>query len=243
MSLKRISDSGLLDPVKYNVVNFFDDFVKEVPLTSSEPVSTSSNYVGTALSSGTTSFATDAIGGWCVLSGAATTDNSGSQIQQDVETFGLQLGKDIAFSTRFKVSNAVDSHFFVGLGITDTTFVDGSDGSAALANTASLGFWSPDDSAALYITAGNGASTIVGNSQVTTLVDDTFIVCDFVARASATVSGAVAISVWINGNSVGTFNYVGVSTHTMCITAALVSGTASGTVSASIDYIACTCER
>lgn len=240
MALKRFSEAGIPDPVRDRCVVFFDHFVDEYALTSNEPVTGTSPWIGTALSSGTTAFSTDVVGGVCVLSGAATTDNSGSQIQTDVEAFALQAGKDLVFASRFKVSNAIESHLFAGIGITDTTFLDGADGTACLANTASLGLFSPDDAATLYVIAGN--TTIVGQSAVHTLVDDTYLVGEFHVRMDPSVAGAGAVTVFINGNYITTVNMTNLSTTEMAVTLAQVSGTASGTVSATFDYVGVACE-
>lgn len=240
MALRRLSEAGSYNPV--DVAFFWDDFIDEYALTSSEPVTGTSPWIGTALASGTTAFANDVNGGTCILSGNATSDNSGSQIQLDTESFAVQASKDLAFGCRFQMSEATDNHFFAGLGITDTTFLDGADGTAALANTASLGFFKPDDGATLYLVAGNGASTIVAQTAVLTVAAATWYTAEFVYRGSAT-AGNGSVDVYINKNYITTVNITGASTTEMAITLASVSGSATGTISSTFDWVYAASER
>lgn len=235
-NLVRCTERGMPDPIKDNCVVLFDHFTDEYALTSNEPVTGTSPWIGTALSSGVTVLNTDAIGGWAFLQNDGTNDNSGSQIQSDIEAFGLQLGKDLYYGCRMKAGEWTESHFFAGFGITDTTFLDGADGTAALANTASLGFFSPDGDANLYLVAGNGASTIVGQTSIMAPVAGTVYVLEFVVKVDPLVSGKAVISVFVNGQPIGQpVTWTGLSTTEMAATQAYVSGAAGA---ATVQYAA-----
>lgn len=244
MALVRFTERGIPDPIKDSCVVFFDDFVDEWALTSSEPVTGTSPWIGTALSSGTTAFSTDVVGGHCILSGAATTDNSGSQITQDVETFALQTNKDMYFGCRLKTNEATDNRFWAGFSVIHTALVDGADGTSALtANmTASIGFFKPDDSAVLSLTAKTGASTFAGTYAVKTLTADTWYVLEFIVKGEST-SGVATIEIFVDGAWVGRTRFTGLSTTEMAVTAASVSGTNTGTLTTTFDWICGACER
>ena len=241
--IKRFSEypTGILPVSSPDVIVFWSDFAeRDWPLTSNEPVTASGPWIGTALASGTTAF-TDAIGGTVILSGAATTDNSGSQIQHDLGLWALQASKDIAFYVRFKLSNATDSHFYAGVGTTDTTFIDGGDADAALVHTDSFGIWKPDDAAIPYFTVNN-ATTITKPFAFPALSDNTYVELEFLYQASAT-AGSGVVKCYTNRTLVGQGSVSGGPTTTLALVLAQVSGTATGTVSATIDAVGIMMER
>ena len=216
---------------------FFTDFAeKDWPLTSSEPVTASGPWIGTALASGTTAF-TDAVGGTVILSGAATTDNSGSQIQHDLGVWAAQASKDMAFYVRFKLSNATDSHFFAGIATTDTTAMDGADGTAALTGVVAdaIGFFKADDAATLAL-VGDNASAITFTTSAGTLTDNTYVEMEFVYRATAT-AGSGTFYIYKDRVAIGQASTTALPTTTLALLLSQVSGTATGTVSATVDAL------
>lgn len=133
---------------------FWDDFCDEYALTSNEPVSASSPWIGTALSSGTTSQASTAADvntGVLILSGAGTTDNSGSQIQLDMQICQMVAGKHYEYRTRHKSSDGTQDEVFSGVAVADTTLLDGTGTLAGgLTHTDSIGFYKPDGGTLVY---------------------------------------------------------------------------------------------
>lgn len=246
--LKRLSELAARGEVYdlTRVAFFFDDFIDEYALTTGEPVTGTSPWIGTPLSSGTTAFANDVNGGTCILANDGTNTGSGSQIQLDTESFALQTSKDLVFGCRVKLGTPSAARFFFGLGITDTTLLAAQAGTAAaFTTTAALGFFVAVEGATVYMVGINGLSTVIGQSTVkATVVADTWYLLEAVVRGSST-SGAAAIEVFIDGVYVGTYNYSGMSTTEMAITCAYVSG-AAGTAaaqSATFDFVYAATER
>jgi hypothetical protein len=68
-------------------------------------------------------------GGAIVLTMAAT-DNSADQLQHAIENFTMVTGKKAWFKTRFKVSDATQSDWLMGLAVLDTTLLDTTNGGA-----------------------------------------------------------------------------------------------------------------
>lgn len=115
---------GMPDPTQWHV--FFDDFDMWVTDTSSE-----GKYTITTVEAGA-SAATEAIadenGGVLVLTNDSA-DNDSDFLQKIGESFLLASGKRLFFKSRFKVSDATQSDWIVGLYVTDTTPLDvGGDG-------------------------------------------------------------------------------------------------------------------
>jgi hypothetical protein len=118
--------SGLYSRLKDSAVtpegfDFFCDFIRQ------DEIADGGSIDGTAISSGT--IATQATnGGWARLSGAATTDDSGYQIQA-LAAHAPTDGKLITFKARLQVSEttstnvATESDLYVGLFPVDTSIV------------------------------------------------------------------------------------------------------------------------
>ena len=95
----------------------------------------------------------------------AAGDNDLDFLQLKGEGFKLSTSKKAYFSARFKVSDVDQSDFVMGLGITDTTPLDTTDG---------VFFISADGDAGLdfLVEKDNSATT---TEDVATMADDTFI--------------------------------------------------------------------
>lgn len=240
MSLRRFTEGGIPDQIRDNAVVVFEDFTDEY---AAGPVTGTSPWISTLLASGTSTTSTNVLGGNIILSGAATTDNSGAQIQTDIEMFQLQAGKDAVFACRVQLSEATDNHFFAGFGVTDTTFMDGGDGTAALVHSSSLGFFKPDDAAVLYVVAVSG-SAVVGQTAVLTMTAATNYLLEFRVAMDPVTANKGVIWAFVNGGLVaGPFTFTSLPSVTMGLTAAQVSGSATGTITATLDYIGAAVER
>lgn len=101
-------------PGEYHV--FFDDFIKSAAAKAPEAIWTINETAA-----GCTQLLIDAAGGVVQLTNEATTDDSGSQIQLQQETFRLIQGKELWFETRIRVTKAdvTNLDFAVGLAVTE----------------------------------------------------------------------------------------------------------------------------
>jgi hypothetical protein len=148
-----------LDPFKYYSYanDFFTYHADEFTITTTEAGTGSATE---ALESGA--------GGFLKLTNAAG-DNDLDFLQLKGEAFKYVAGKNLFFKAKFKVSDATQSDFVMGLGITDTTPLDTTDG---------IFFIKADGAATMdhLIEKNNSATT---NSGVATIADDTFVTAAF----------------------------------------------------------------
>lgn len=199
-----------------------------------------SGWVLNDLNFGTATVTQTGAGGVLVLSGRATTDNSGAQVQMDVDWVTTQAGKDIAFGCWLKASNPIDQSIFAGFAITDTTVVDGAAGVAGLTASDCIGFYSREGVTGFYLTV-KGATTVVLDTLLPiTIAADTYYWLEFVARMSSTTAGT--ISVYLNGVRVGDYTFASGPTVDMTPTLAQASGTSLGTISTSVRAVYAACE-
>ena len=151
----------LPDPIKYHV--YHEDFDKY----------TASDWVITTTEGGggdATEALGDGDGGLLVVTNDAA-DNDSDEFQWAggsggvIESFKYEAAKGLYFKTRFKVSDATQSDFVMGLHITDTSPLDVTDG---------IFFISADGAATLdfQVEKDNTATT---TSSVATMANDTFI--------------------------------------------------------------------
>ena len=119
----------------------------------------------TEAGSGSASEAVTSSAGGALLLTNAAGDNDLDFLQLKGEGFKLSTSKKAYFSARFKVSDVDQSDFVMGLGITDTTPLDTTDG---------VFFISADGDAGLdfLVEKDNTATT---TEDVATMADDTFI--------------------------------------------------------------------
>ena len=107
---------------------------------------------------------TSSAGGALLLTNAAG-DNDLDFLQLKGEGFKLSTSKNAYFSARFKVNDVDQSDFVIGLGITDTTPLDTTDG---------VFFISADGDAGLdFLVEKDNSAT--ATEDVATMADDTFI--------------------------------------------------------------------
>ena len=175
-----------LDPTKY--VTYFNDFftyhADEWTITTTEAGTGSATE---ALASGS--------GGLLLITNAAG-DNDLDFLQLKGEAFKYVATKNMFFKARFKVSDATQSDFVMGLGITDTTPLDTTDG---------VFFIKADGAATMdfLVEKDNSATT---NSSVATISDDTFLTASFFynAKGGSSSSGNGAFEVFIDDAKVAT---------------------------------------
>lgn len=103
------------DPTKVHV--YFDDF----------STFTAGHWTSTVIGTGTTALVADEPYGAVAATNSAA-DNDGVQHQLTTENFTLAAGKKAWFKARFKISDATQSDFIIGLAVLDTTLLGAIDG-------------------------------------------------------------------------------------------------------------------
>jgi hypothetical protein len=208
---------SLVFPDPTRVHTWFDDFDDY----------TTAEWLITAVGSGTLAVG-NLDGGILVITNAAADDDhqylqwSGNTAATTVETWKWETSKAMWFKARFKVSDATQSDFVMGLQITDTTPLDVTDG---------LFFIKSDGSASMTFRAekNDTASTVT----VATITDDTYFTCGFWWDPDVG-----ELKVYYNDNPVGTISSTAnfPDDEELTISFAIQNGEAVAK-SMSIDYI------
>jgi hypothetical protein len=158
-SQKTFGQMPLLDPTKAHVYfNDFDHFT-----AADWTITTTEAGAGSA-----TEALGDADGGVLVITNDAA-DNDADFFQKVGESFKFTAGKKLVFKARFKVSDATESDWVMGLQITDTTPLAVSDG---------VWFQSDDGDANVdfHVSASSTATDV---TALTTLANDTYVELGF----------------------------------------------------------------
>lgn len=164
-----------MDPTRFHT--FFEDF----------DYFTAGDWTITDVGSATQAL-TDADGGVLLITNAAADDNS-SFFNKVGESFLFEASKQLFFSARVAISDALQSDALMGLQITDTTPIDATDG---------VFFLKADGSAAVSLIARKNGVDVSLSDGGLVLVDDTFFDISFfwdgIDRIWAGVNGtAVAV--------------------------------------------------
>ena len=147
---------GMPDPTKW--ITYFNDFHTYV--AGDWTITT------TEAGSGNASEALTNVQGGCLLITNDDADNDADFFNSTVESFKFASGKKTFFKSRFKVSDATQSDFVMGLQITDTTPLAVSDG---------VYFMKDDGDASLdFHVEKDGSDTTA--SAIATVADDTFLI-------------------------------------------------------------------
>lgn len=158
-AVKPLGQFSLPDPTQfYTYFNDFDYFnSSEWTITTVE-----------AGAGGATETITNASGGVFVVTND-DADNDSDFFQKTNETFKFTSGKKLFFKSRFKVSDATQSDFVIGLQITDTTPLDVSDGV----------FFQKDDGDANLDFHVEKNNTATSASAISTVSNDTYLTVAF----------------------------------------------------------------
>lgn len=173
------ADLKMPDPTQYHT--FFDDF----------DTYTAAQWTVTETQVAATQALANGDGGWLLLTNSAA-DNDLCALQKVGESFTMEAGKKAFFKCRFKVSDATQSDFVIGLQVTDNTPLDVTDG---------IYFIKDDDAASLSIVCRKDAST--GSNRVNsiaTLSNDTFVVLSWF------YDGAGRLEYSVNDTTVGSMS-------------------------------------
>lgn len=168
-SVSTLGGFGAPDPTKFHV--FFDDFdnytAADWTITTTE-----------AGSSSATEALTDADGGVLLITND-NADNDCDWFQKVGESFKMEAGKKAWFKARFKVSDATQSDFVMGLQVTDTT---------PLACTDGIWFRKDDGDANVDFICQLDDSTGKNTATAcTTVADDTYISLGWYYDGASTV--------------------------------------------------------
>ncbi len=150
---------GMPDPTKW--VTYFNDF--NTYAAGDWTITTTEAGTGSA-----TEAVTDMAGGALLLTNAAGDDDN-DFLNLTGESFQYSASKKMFFRARFKISDATQSDFVMGLQITDTT---------PLAVTDGIYFTKADASAAASFVVTKD-STATTEAAVATIADDTFVTLAF----------------------------------------------------------------
>lgn len=203
-------------------------------------------FTKTALNSGTGVVTTDENFGIYRQSGAATTDDSGSQIQLDMETVSLNAGKTIQFLCRgAKCSDGTQDEYFTGLAITDTTLMDGTGTLAGgLTHTDSIGFYKPDGESNVYgVIRRDSVQLATGAFAITNTQYNVFAM-DIQMDPSTAGKGTVVF--YVNGTEIGRLSSTTMpydSEEILAPSIAFNTGNNTGTKTCDWDYIGWSVDR
>jgi hypothetical protein len=215
-----LAQFGMPDPTSWHV--FFDDFDRYVvgdwTITTTE-----------AGASSATEALADADGGVLLITNDAA-DNDADFFQKVGESFLLAAGKRAVFKARFKVSDATQSDFVMGLQVTDTSPLDATDG---------IYFMKDDGDANLDVYCRKNATTgSTSAAAIATVADDTYMT---VAWA---YDGKSSVKYFVNDVHKGTLD--GSSTYLPDTELTVSFGIQNGEAVAktmSVDYIFAAIER
>ena len=159
-----LGDLKNTDPTSYHT--FFNDF--------DTFDSTQWNITTTEAGAGSSTEVINNEDGGILLVTNDDADNDNDFIQLAKETFKFESGKKLFFKARFRVSDATESDFAIGLQITDTSPLSVSDGV----------FFQKDDGDALLDFYIKKDSTATTSTAIATIVDNTYITVGFLYDGS-----------------------------------------------------------
>ena len=209
------------DPTKVHC--YFNDFGQY----------TAAEWAVTAVGASTVALADAAFGE--ILLTTAGAENDGVQLQKLGETFLPVVGKKMWFETRFKISDATESDFLVGLAVTDTTAI------VAAGDGVTDGIFFQKDDGSAVVSIYSQLDTTTGQttaSGVHTMVAATYVTLGF------EYDGAAAIKYYVNDVHKGTLAVSAATLpNTECTTTIAFLTGAAAAKTMNVDYVFAAIER
>lgn len=227
-STATLANFGMPDPTIWSV--YMNDFKNLLD------IDTTNVWVLTTVETGTaTEVISDAPNGELLITNG-TADNDSDFFQSKYETFTFQSGKEAFFKMKFKVADATESDFFMGLQIRDTDPLNASPGV-----TYGVYFQKDDGDASLdFHVVENSADTAA--SAIATISNNTFVTVGFY------YDGGTSIEYFVDDVSKGTATNTAVLldngdyTKALTISFGLKNGAAAAKTM-TVDYIFVASER
>ena len=195
---------------------YFNDFLVAQDYAAADWVITT---VEAGAGDATEALAADERYGALLLTNDAADDDSDS-LQLNEESWKLEAGERLWFEARVKISDATQSDFFIGLGITDTT---------PLATSDRVGFEKNDGDANIDVLTEKDSTETNTDSGVD-IVADTYVKLGFYW------DGVSAVRFYVNRNLVATHTTNVPDDENLCVTIHIQNGEAAAKT-ATIDYI------
>lgn len=199
----------------------------------------SGQWTGTAIASGTGVLTVDETGGVVQLANNASDDNSGYQLQRNMETCSLQTGKYTRFMSRLLLSDATSSSFGAGLFITDTTIQHATVDTVAggLTITDGVGWLKPDAEVNAYgFVMRDSVLSVTG--PLVALANSVYKVLGFEAQMSS-IAGKGNVIFTADGVEVGSLNSLSMpySTEEILAPSLAWKSTAGAAKTCKCDYL------
>jgi hypothetical protein len=223
----------------------FDDFDDAYPLTSNLPLTATSPYNAQASNTGTFTQASpsDAFG-VAVLSGAATTNKSGVQIQRDHAGFVFASGGIYETACRIKLSDASNSDFFFGLynqyGASGP-ILNGAQSATFLSNLDTTHY---TDGVGIYKLFGatgfyglhQKTSTTTAITPVFGVATTAYTILGIQVLMGQGANGAALVNFFQDGTLLSTLTVSSPTTSNLAPLVGFLSATASGTITCAVDW-------
>lgn len=164
------------------------------------------------------------------LTSAATTDDDGASIQGN-EIFLVTAGKRMWFNARAKLSAAADMDFCLGLTVNFATNPE------AMLTAADRIVFQVNDGDASILCKTEKSGTETSTDSGVDMVDDTYV------EFGILIDGTTKVEFYVNKALVATHTANIVDDELLTVAAMSLSGSATGTMSSSLDYVAISAER
>ena len=207
-------------PKKPGRVGYWNDFHSDEELNE---------FTVTTIAGGSASVVDTVANGVVRITGAATTDNSGAEIQRDAASLAFEVSQTYRQLGRFYLSDATQCDFLTGVGTLDTSLI-------ASLPTDGIILQKLDDVATIDVLVRKASTTQVTLSAVATLSSATWYEWALQVAMTST-AGSGTVTVWLNDVIVATFSTALLPTGMLADFAAMQSGNASGTKYADVDYL------
>jgi hypothetical protein len=210
-----------------------NDFLTDEELTE---------FVVGAISSGAGTVLDTVRHGAAQLAAAATTDDSGVEMQDDAGWIALELGKRVMFEARVKLVEStstdveVQSDMFVGISALDASII-------ASAPTDGIYFRKDDGDALLDCVIRSGSADLTVSLGAASLSSATWYRLGIDVQMDPSTANKGTVTFYVDGSAKVSLTVTGLPTVLMGRHACFQSGNALGTKSLQVDYIAAKQQR